>query len=593
MLMKNFVCVLIQVFASVACAQNAMLIFTGADGKVSERIISLENIENSQAKRLRIKKGDIPPNTGTLDVKFDFAKAKKGEKGYFVFSDGRLGSFKLDNAIMQERRNPMPIFGMKIGDTAFVAIVKGLKYEFSTIAEARGGLYGLYPRFHIGELGGPVYEDIVIDVTFFEGREANYSSMAREYRRYQLGRGEVKSLRDRAKGRPELAYAAESMYLRFLMAQKPNKEKIGEQNLKNEPPLKIFMDFKKTGEILRKLGNMGIKELSVCYVGWNSGGLDGRFPTLFPPDERLGGKEEMLKSLKIAHDFGYQTVAHVCNTDFYSISERFDVADLSWTSKGKPAKSRHIMSGGIAYKPCFERVYKKYVSEDLDGLANLGIRGLHHIDVTSCITPWACHNPKHPCTRADTAYWMNKIGLLSREKIGGFASEGPCDHVANSLDYALYVSAYPRYLGRENKMMDKMVPLWQIAYHGIILSNPFYSTIDPFYENSARSRKSKGHLADVRARWLKIVEFGGRPAFYGTDIYKDLAPVKRAYCEWQKIKHLQWEFMDYHDEISPGVFLTKYGDGTKVLSNYTDKIFSYEGVEAKPMDYALISTEGR
>ncbi len=585
----RFFIILLPIFVSVLYARDVRVVSTDFNGRVDEFILSLEGTEQSSTKRLIIKKENIPVSAKSFDIKFNFASAKKGDDGYFVLADGRLGSFKLDNGKIIERRNPMPIFGMKKSSSAFVAIIKGLKYEFSMVAEVKNGKYQLYPRFHIGELGTIPYEDIIIDVTFFDGNDANYSAMARKYREYQIGRGEVETLRERAKKRPELSYAVESMYVRFLMSQKDNsKLKILEQTIKNEPPLRIFLDFVKTQEIIKNFGDMGIKDLSLCYVGWNSGGLDGRFPSLFPPDERLGGEAGMKRSIGIAKSFGYQCVAHVCNTDFYTISERFDINDIAWDVSQKPMFNKHIFSGGRAYFPCFKQVYKKYVPSDLEKLNELGIRGLHHIDVTSCIVPWACHNPAHSCTRSDTARYMNEIGLLAREVLGGFASEGPCDHVAKSLDYALYVSAYPRYLGRDNPMVDRIVPLWQITYHGIILSNPFYSTIDPFYESSARAKKSNGYLADVCERWLKIVEFGGRPTFYGNKIYGDLKPVKRTYDAYQKVKHLQWELMDFHDEIAPNVFITKYANGESIISNYSDEKFDYNGVIVSPKDYVLV-----
>jgi hypothetical protein len=49
------------------------------------------------------------------------------------------------------------------------------------------------------------YEDLVVDFRALEENDANYSGMARAYRAYQLGRGEVTPLRERVKGNPQLA----------------------------------------------------------------------------------------------------------------------------------------------------------------------------------------------------------------------------------------------------------------------------------------------------------------------------------------------------------------------------------------------------
>ena len=45
--------------------------------------------------------------------------------------------------------------------------------------------------------------------------------------------------------------------------------------------------------------------------------------------------------------------------------------------------------------------------------------------------------------------------------------------------------------------------------------------------------------------------------------------------------------MEYHDELAPDVFITKYSDGSEMVSNYTDKPYKYKGQDDKPLDYVL------
>ena len=113
----------------------------------------------------------------SIDIKRDEAKAAKGEEGYWVLADGRMGKFDKDNGKLTERRQPMPLYGVKKGDNAFVGIVKGLKYEFSMIVDVKDGLYDIYPRFHIRAIFSNItpafmipYEDLIIDFTHFKGK---------------------------------------------------------------------------------------------------------------------------------------------------------------------------------------------------------------------------------------------------------------------------------------------------------------------------------------------------------------------------------------------------------------------------------------
>ncbi len=104
-------------------------------------------------------------------------------------------------------------------------------------------------------------------------------------------------------------------------------------------------------------------------------------------------------------------------------------------------------------------------------------------------------------------------------------------------------------------------------YHGIILSNPYYSTIDALYPKiytTSDQRKAYDYLGDPETRWLKVIEFNGRPTFYYTD-YKDLKPMKRAYDEYQPLKHLQYQLMTHHEEVSPEVFLTRFDNREEII----------------------------
>lgn len=580
-------CLLTAVCSTAMAADTAIVRVKTTDGKVEAKNVTLAEVEKN-VFRLTIPAKDIAGNVDCIDVAYDLATAKKGDEGYFVVSDGRRGFFHSDSGRLEERRNPMPIFGMKTPRGTFVGIVKGLKYEFSTVVEVKNGVYAMYPRFLIKAMAIAPYEDIIIDFYRLDGNDANYSGMARTYRKYQLGRSEVKTLKQRVQGNPQLAYTADAMFIRVKHGVKINKDKIEHQTPENEPELKVFHTFDDFMGIMKELKALGVEKAEMCSVGWHSGGFDGRYPQLFPVEPAFGGEAKLREAIQLAHDLGYQIVCHVCNTDAYTISNRWDENDIAKQADGALAKGA-IWAGGRSYHPCFQRVYEKYIPEDYQRLAALGFKGTHHIDVTSCIVPYPCHDPKHPCTRQQTADYMNKIGAAARKSFGGFGSEGPCDHVAPTLDYVLYVWAYPNWLGKAHPLMDDLVPLWQITYHGIILSNPFYSTIDynfPRGKTPAKGNAPYYSLDTPQTRRLKLVEFGGRPTFYFTN-YKNLKPIKEAYDEYQPLKYLQYEFMESHDEVGPKVFVTRYSDGSETAVNYSDKAFEYKGRSVKAMSYEL------
>jgi hypothetical protein len=471
---------------------------------------------------------------------------------------------------------------VKKGDKAFVAIIKGLVYEFSTMINVKDGKYEIFPHFHLKEIYTKPYEDIIIDFTHFEGKDANYSAMGREYRKYQLERGEVKPLKQRILGNETLQNTVESVYLKTQMATFMREAETGMNRgwhwkSEEDPPIQKIRDFDNIQWFMKKLKEAGVEKIDIILTNWNWRS-NGRNPISSIAEPELGGNAKCKETTALAKKLGYRIAPHMLHTENYTISPAFDKNDIALDHEGQ--YKGYMGMGGKGFNPCFKQVYHKYVLPSYDTMAKLGFN-LMHIDVTSAIVPYDCHHIEHFSTREETAEYMNKVGMLSDAFFNVWSSECGMDQVANTMDYALYISGYPNYLGRKHFLMDTMVPIWQIAYHGIILSNPFINTID----YNCHWQKSKSSIANNR---LKMVEFGGRPSYYWA-INKncDFGVLKEAYDEYEKRKHLQYEFMEYHGKLADNVFITRYSDKTRIVCNYGKEPYNYKGVEVKPMDYII------
>ncbi len=586
-----FITVLLMLTISSAIARNVEIKTTTTDGKVQTQHIKLKE-QTDSSLRLIIPKEKIDKNVKYLDVLTTDATANKGENGYWVLADGRMGLFNKDNGYLYERRNPMPLFGVKKGDSAFVAIVKKLKYEFAMIVDVKDGKYTIYPRFLIREMGS-VYEDLVIDFHYFKGKDANYSSMGKAYRKYQLDRGEVKPLRERIKTQPTLAYTIDSIFFRVKLGLKNYKQKLEHLTPENKYPMIVVNTFDDYMKFVKELKHIGVGEVESCFVGWNIEGFEGQLPDLFPSDPAFGGDEKLKEAITLTKSLGYQVVFHVCNTLWFSNAKRFSFDDIAKLPNGTP-KYGSCLAGGRSYNACFKQINEKIIDDDIKGMLAFGAKGTHHIDVTTAITPYPCFDPRHPCTRQQTAYYMNEVGKKCRKAFGGFGSEGSCDHTANSLDFALYVWADPEWLGRKHDLTHRLVPIWQIAYHGIILSNPHYATIDYTYVGDPhRSWEPYNAIMDKNTRRLKMAEFNGRPIFYFTNYKKfGLNPIKEAYDEYKPMRYLQYEFIDFHDEIKQDIFITKFSNGEFIVTNYSNSDFTFKNKIIKAKDYKLYKNKG-
>ena len=587
-IIKSFsLAVLISAIPTFAAINEVVIERNLSDGRTIKETVKLKAIDkNTYRLHIPVDKMGTRKWRGvdSIDIKHTEAVAAQGEDGYWVLSDGRLGSFKAEKGRLEERRQIMPIYGVKKGDSAFVGIVKELKYEFSMIVDVKDGIYEVFPRFDIKGIYNKPYEDIVIDFTFFKGKKANYSSMGREYRKYQLERGEVKPLRERGKGNKRLEFMVKSMFLKlapaWYMRDSDTKTNRGDHwKPEDDPPNSKIKTFEELKADFKKIKELGVNELDICLTNWNLRS-NGRNPTCSLAEPELGGNAKLKELNALAKELGFQVAPHILHTEFYTISDEFDKNDIALDKDGK--YRGYSGMGGKGINPCFKQVFKKYILEHYDRMDKLGF-SLMHIDVTSAIVPYSCHHIEHYSTRKETGEYMNKVGFLSDAFFGAWSSEGPCDHVANTLDYVLYVNAYPKYLGKHHDLMDTIVPLWQIAYHGIILSNPSF-----FETNSYNCYWVKSKQSIAKAR-LKLAEFGGRPTFYAGMTKKDIdyTILKEAYDEYAKRRHLQYEFMDYHGKLADNVFITRFSDKTRIITNYGSTSYNYKGIEVKPMDYII------
>jgi len=586
------------VFACGAMATQVELTYTYEDKHEEKKTVEVAP-DAKGVVTVIVKRSELPQGVEWVSVLPEFARATRGEPGYYMTPDGFMGTFRLTNATCMVGgpsvfygRNFMPIFGMKNPRATFVGIVATMRFEYDLHVRAKDGVYTIAPRFHVAGFVPP--DDLTIHYVMLSGKDADYAGMARAYRNYQLARGVCQPIKARMKTRPELAYAARSIEVRIRQGWKPAPSPVLEQTPATEPPMKTVVTFDRVGDILDAFQRAGITNAEFCLVGWNQKGHDGRWPQIFPVEESLGGEAKLRALIKKAQRMGYQIVGHTNSSDGYSIADCWD-ADLPVkTAEGKPF-SNAVWSGGQMYAVCPQRAYERFYPQDIEKVADLGFRGLHYVDVITILQPPRCFDPNHPCTPKESAFWFDRILQSCKDHIGGTASEGAFDFACGNLDYVLYVY-FGGLTGKANKMHDRLIPIWQLVYNGIILNNPFTETMNA---------PIKDKLTQT-----KLAEFNGRASFYfyskfktdnknwmgsddltcGTDeeLTRSVASVKRGCAAFNARADLQLEFMEQHGEIAPGIFRTVFSNGAEIISNYSVAGYAYKGKTVESNGYIVL-----
>lgn len=538
----------------------------------------------------------------SLRVTPSFGHAAKGESGYWFSPYGYYGEWDCSNGCFKagkERMN-MPMFGWATPRGAWLAIITSLRLYSRLVVESVEGEYCVSCELD-EELCREPYEDFEIEFHCFSPG-TDYSTLARCYREWQLSRGAVKPLRERAGKNPVLEYASESPEIRIRQAWKPVPSPVPHQQPENEPQIHVAANFHRVRQISASLHALGIEKAELCLVGWNIGGHDGRWPQAFPSEPLLGGDNSLRETICAVKSDGYLIVPHGNFRDGYEIADSWDA---EWVCKDADgmliADQRNFWGGGLPYMVCPQRAYERFATKDIPRMAAFGFRGVGYFDVVSIVEAPLCHDSRHSCNRAESALWWGRCAEISRRELGGFASEGAMDHFAGSLDSILYGSFdSPLDIEREHaegkSLAKRHVPIVQIVYNGIWLQNPFTKTINVTVQD--------------RYWLLKLLEYGGRPSFYfhskfvsnGTDwmgkedlscatdeaLSFSVAKIKEGCDLWRPFARLQKEFMDGHEQLAEGVFLTTWSDGTRLVTNYSNAPFDFDCRSIGAMDYLLI-----
>ncbi len=523
-------------------------------------------------------------NIETVEMDVMGVVAETSDEGYMVLpkalncsSDYALCYFNKHSEDFEKEFTlcSMPIFGVKTDKRTYLAVIGGMSYDFKLKIELKNGKYKVYPIYEI--YGEQPYEDLKLEIFELTGSDANYSGMARRYRKYRMDKGEIVPISERMKNCKTLEYTKDSVLIRVRCGWKPAPPAVLHQTLENEPEMHVACDFDRVGDILDELKAQGVEKAEICLIGWNVKGHDGRWPQAFPVCEELGGEEKLRALIKKAQSMGYQIVCHTNSTDQYEIADIYDENNTALKRDGEPMVCSQGWSGGTMYSLC-PIVGAKQAEEILPKVAELGFRGTHYIDVFGVVTLRRCWHKEHYVDSKKSIECMAKISELSKRLFGGLSTEGAADFLVPYIDYALYVCPNMNV----GDLCDKAIPFWQLVYHGITLSNPYSATMNCTF-------KEKSTL-------LKVIEFGGRPSYYfysafmgngenwmgNTDALCDndeqlktsVSKIKEGYDIYTEMSDINTAFMENHEEVAENVYEVTYSNGTVVRVDYNNE--SYE-----------------
>ena len=561
--------------------------------------INFEVTELKDSIMLTIPKDELT-NVKKLWALPELGAAKSGDDGYWILPreinfSGDIQTFFTEREDMEfaYRLPIMSCYGIKTPErTCLVRIRRN--YDYFLEAKIKNGQYSLSVLFDFlnEENDETPDNDICIELIMLP-QNADYNDMARLEREIRMSRGEIVALADKCK-RASVDYARKYPIVRIRMGWKPCASEITNQTEENEPDMRVACSFKRVREIADEMKNQGIEGVELQLVGWNRSGHDGRFPQLFPADPRLGGNDEFSKTIEYVKALGYRISTHTNTIDAYSIADTFTYDDVAINRRGEYKRGGYY-SGGHSYHVCLEKQWKNTV-RDLPRLAAYGENGLHFTDVISIVVPDRCYAEKHPSDTENGIIYAQKIEEYTNGLFGGFCSEGAMDFAHKNLDFALYVCFGDGFGRKTIPIADRLIPFFELTYHGTLLYNPSSPTVN--------------YTIKSKAERLQLYMRGGKPAMYyyskfvtnginwmgETDLLCDndeqlresVAAVKKAGDEYAPHADRQLVYMKRYDILDNGLEIATYEDETKMIGNFTNDDVIYEGHIIPAMDFITI-----
>lgn len=556
-----------------------------------------------------------------------FGAAPKGEKGYIFVPDGSGSIINFDNQKSNTIYNQyvygrdesvvptmkktvsediyLPVFGLSREKAGFIAVVEENKSN-SIISAGTSGQMTSYNNvtskciirdidtFSFRERTGtprnisifqnrdmPNSEEFYsVRYIFLNEDENSYVGMADKYREY---------LQEKEEFPQEKTDKNFSMALNFIGAGTKKKGVLG-------IPMKInipFTPFNSVIDSVETLKSEGVDDFVVKFDGWMNGGIFGKYPSSPKPAKSLGGKKgfkNLISYLKenfidfyVGGDF-----VNVYKSDIKHIKELSANRQINKSPAVIPDYRMSTFdekTTGDTYPywmmrlPIVKKVYDKFFRKFSKKYGNLGIAP------DSLGNKVGSDFGKKGNSRDKTAQGfealLNKTSttnpvLLSRPFDYGLKSASYITDVpVNSSDYEIENYSIPFY----QMLLKGYIPFSNLSANRALNKNDYILQLletgsDISYlwitENQEELRDSR----------LQSYSFAYAPDWIdeAVETYKELKPI---------LQNLSGQKIVEHKVYENGARITVYENGVKILTNYSDKTATVDGLSAQAHSYAV------
>lgn len=450
-----------------------------------------------------------------------------------------------------------PVYATVRDGAGLAGLLLGGAFDTEVVARRNQGpehLACIYPRFNYRYLWQSKRDTETrrFRLVLLRGDEASYAGLANLYRDYLVQEKSIKTLEERAKTNPSIAYFKDAFYCRFMMG------------MTFDGVAKCYQSFDEVGETLRLMKEAGLEKVCVILVGANLGGHDWAHPTIFPFEPEYGGEEGVRRLIETCNELGFTIGLHSNYKDMYLHSPDWK-DDACQRNEWGDFRYHGGWMGGLSYQGIPHKMLEHYCRRDFARLKEMGFHGFFYFDATGAVME-ETFAPGEAITRREYCEGMNAYYLEGERAFGCVGNETP---VTESLGIIInsnagFGSFAP--IPADNNgfsrhgLMDHFVPLEPMIFHGLC-----------FYGGGAETAGRTG------------MEFNRASE---RDRIPDCVERERATKEWRDA--VDYAFFVDHREIASDVFVSVFSNGVKIYVNKTDAEKNCDGVTIPAKGHTLV-----
>lgn len=540
------------------------------------------------------------------------AQPSVGQEGYILLPDGSgsLINFGEDRTMQQltynesvygqdlsyynentgRQRIAMPVYGMKSGDQAFLAVISQgeafanvyaapsgsvgrsnwattewqyRKKFFQSVSKSTGeGFYTYSGDRFIADARATRYYPLLPE-------KSNYAGMAEAYRNYLIKEQGVEPMQPPKKDIP--------LFVDIVGADI-------EKGLFSDAYLKAT-STSEAAELVRQIYDKGIQHMQIHYSGWQQDGYSTH-GGYFPVDKRLGGNSGMQKFISFAHSLNipvYLTAKYTLNTngDDRFWWRRDGLRNLAGTVLEEQKNEDQDAAAFVSPK-----FYEKVVSKDLDDFKSLGADGIYFEDGIGQQVN-TDFNSRYQASREDVVGVQRSILEKTKTALGSAAANNVNFYALDQTDHVHRLTDDYSY----DVFVSEEIPFAQIVLHGLRTYTLEWSNLRDEYGDG----------------FLRSIEYGAYPAYVLSGDQAD--DLKKSYSLWyyslnykdwidgllqeyertnEALAAVQDRYITAHRTLAPNVKETVYGGDYRIVVNYNDTDYSEDGLFVPARDFAVV-----